>query len=562
MDNFPDSGIADANTADSSLADSSADAPALDTGNDAMIDACMPSAEICNGVSDDCDALVDEGSCDFPNTSATCEPGGCVISACDEGFLDCSEGMGCETASDRNNCGACGTVCGATEGCEAGVCVEHTLDWWWTVEPRSRLLLATGAEQNYMLTAATTATRSLRSSTQSPLTLTGAARSRAYLFGLDESGTRLWEVAMSAETLEATSISVIEGVDAVFIAGSFAGTLRAGAQESDVELTSTGVSRDAFVFRVDASGSVQTVAHLTDHGDGDTHQSITDITVGPGGTVFAVGSSGGPFSDADGRPTVTEVESRESRFIARLGSGSRDRAIMMNSGSPIDSIAADDGSVYVALRNVDEITIGGESYVTAAEFMPLIASFDHDLEVSWVQTPVSDTSGDGEDYPIRMVTRAGQIFMGHWITRAHTFGGQLIDEGAYVAALSASDGSVTWVRAIPLSGEAGDDGNGVASAGGRLYFAGNGFGNVDLGGGSLGPAVAGDAVFGVLQSSGEYDGARRFGGLGVDAAREVQPTGSGVMVSGSWSDAMTVDGVTFEASDSSAAFVFHFSSDE
>mgnify|MGYP001795178575 CR=1 FL=1 len=69
--------------------------------------------------------------CAAPNATDACVDGACTIATCDAGFGDCDlvAGNGCETDTnvDDLNCGACGTVCTATEECTAGVCTPLTL---------------------------------------------------------------------------------------------------------------------------------------------------------------------------------------------------------------------------------------------------------------------------------------------------------------------------------------------------------------------------------------------------------------------------------------------------
>src|SRR5262249_49801790 len=59
--------------------------------------------EVCNGVDDDCDGIVDppgsEASCSLPHATAVCAGGGCVVASCNTGYGDCNGSPvdGCET---------------------------------------------------------------------------------------------------------------------------------------------------------------------------------------------------------------------------------------------------------------------------------------------------------------------------------------------------------------------------------------------------------------------------------------------------------------------------------
>ncbi|MBL8604803.1 MAG: hypothetical protein JNK72_22945 [Myxococcales bacterium] len=67
--------------------------------------------------------------CRLNNATASCAAGACAVATCTTGFANCDNNAanGCEvnTRGDVNNCGACGTVCAASNGtpsCNAGAC--------------------------------------------------------------------------------------------------------------------------------------------------------------------------------------------------------------------------------------------------------------------------------------------------------------------------------------------------------------------------------------------------------------------------------------------------------
>ncbi|MBL8680772.1 MAG: hypothetical protein JNK05_16455 [Myxococcales bacterium] len=68
--------------------------------------------------------------CSFPNATASCVGGACVLGTCNSGFANCdgNPANGCETntQTSADNCGGCGRVCAlanAMAACSAGACV-------------------------------------------------------------------------------------------------------------------------------------------------------------------------------------------------------------------------------------------------------------------------------------------------------------------------------------------------------------------------------------------------------------------------------------------------------
>jgi hypothetical protein len=101
----------------------------------------------CNHMSSDgCETNIDTPTdcggcgmaCNLPNSTApTCSMGSCVVGVCNTGFGDCDHNAmnGCEQMlNTASNCGACGTMCSApnaTTSCSTGSCAISLCDQHW-----------------------------------------------------------------------------------------------------------------------------------------------------------------------------------------------------------------------------------------------------------------------------------------------------------------------------------------------------------------------------------------------------------------------------------------------
>ncbi|MEK6608715.1 MAG: choice-of-anchor D domain-containing protein [Myxococcota bacterium] len=97
------------------------------------------NVEICDGIDQDCDGNISEGSCSLPNASSTCSGGTCVVTGCYSGYSDCTGGAGCETSTGTaSSCGSCSGTTNCTtlantsgEYCSGGSCAFSGCNEGW-----------------------------------------------------------------------------------------------------------------------------------------------------------------------------------------------------------------------------------------------------------------------------------------------------------------------------------------------------------------------------------------------------------------------------------------------
>lgn len=140
----------------------------------------------------------------------------------------------------------------------------------------------------------------------------------------------------------------VDSDGAVYAAGSFAGTLRAGS--SAMTVRSVGML-DAFVARFSRDGALEWLRSL---GGASSDDSINDLALSSSGTLFAVGAIG---ANASG---VAEVPS------FAMGVGARDAMLLAIDGSTgVVSLARrfgtpeEDGADRVAIASDGSVLIGG-----------------------------------------------------------------------------------------------------------------------------------------------------------------------------------------------------------
>ncbi len=104
-----------------------------------VCDALSKTEVACNGIDDNCDGVIDEGSptCGTKCVDVNTDPSNCgkcgVVcgdgKSCVGGACTCTAGTACgdacvDTKSDPKNCGTCGKACAMGEACVAGACTK------------------------------------------------------------------------------------------------------------------------------------------------------------------------------------------------------------------------------------------------------------------------------------------------------------------------------------------------------------------------------------------------------------------------------------------------------
>jgi len=267
---------------------------------------------------------------------------------------------------------------------------------------------------------------------------------------------------------------------------------------------------------------------------GESWASGSSVAVDASGNVFLAGSFAGSV-DFGGGPLVSA--GGEDIFVAKFdpsGSHLWSRQVGDTCFTGTQSIAVDaSGNVFLAGSFGGGLDFGGGQLKSAGGYDIFLAKFDPNGAHVW-----SRRFGDIDDYQEALGVAVGPsgnvVIAGYYRGTVDFGGGPLVSAGGediFVATFNPS-GTHVWSRRF------GDPDWQVARSVtvntiGQVIFAGEFYGQVDFGGGSLVSAGSGDIFITKLNSSGTYLWSRRFGdaewqeawGVAVDPSQNMFLTG-------------------------------------
>jgi hypothetical protein len=294
------------------------------------------------------------------------------------------------------------------------------------------------------------------------------------------------------------------------------------------------------------------------HVGGGGMESVDAVAIAPDGGVFVAGSFEQTI-DLGGGPLVA---AGWDLFVAKFGAdGQHIWSKRFGNGSSQAGSARlrllTNGDLVIAGAYRGSLTLGATTLNAVGESDVFIVRMSNVGEPIWARSGgtanfdgVQDLSVDPND---------NIALCGQFTGTGSFFGGpDLSNANVWLARVTAA-GDHSWSRAMAAGGI--DNYCGVASmSDGDVVFAGNFNGTVNAGGGTF-TSTSGTKDMYVVRYAGT-DGSHRWsmakGGAGQETAYDVEPSGSSIVVTGSFSSSISFGGSTLTAKAGDDVFVAKF----
>lgn len=512
-----------------------------DAGDGAPTD-CVPSPEVCNGIDDDCNGLIDDEplACALPNASETvCLAGSCALVSCEPDHDDCFDHVpGCETRirDSHAHCGRCHSPCGPSEVCDEGKCRLVRARWGAFLHGPAAVLWG-AAGDDLLLSFPSSGSHTVIGSTGEETARTVQVGTEHFVYRLGPDG-RFSEPFILQSFESKIQITAMTGDSAgnVYLVGSYAEPVLPLTPEYILPVPAEG---RVYAFIIALSPDMK--ARWARAFVGSSSKELFAVKLSPTGKIIV----GGRFTeDLVFLEHDYSGDADQGLFAALLAKNgdSIDAFALMNDAAPLGgfALAVDPlGQSYVSRLTNGHFTVGDRLY--DGERRRVIAALDSNLELLWSRALVEASAIETYGLSIDAGPN-GDLLVATGSTLELSWGGEALEPGAHLARLSGNAGGKhLWSRSFPdvarlLHPRIHRDGHG--------YVMGDLSGATlpDLGGGPLSVPSVPDTLIASFDSEGRYRWGKVMGGAGDEkvAHLAVHPSGDITSV-GSHTASFTLD---------------------
>ncbi|MCK6551185.1 SBBP repeat-containing protein [Myxococcota bacterium] len=578
--------------------------------NDASAAVSPASAELCNGLDDNCNSVADEGN---PGGGVACTTGlsGMCASgstACFAGGVVCNQTFAstaevcdsldndCDGASDEGN--VCGCVPGTTQPCYSGaggtlgvgICAAGVMTCnaqgsgygacTGQVVPQgencatsadencdgatppctgagswSRRMGSTSADLGYWTATDSRGAVYVAGSFQGTVdfgggNLVSAGGYDAFLAKYDASGAFLWAKRFGSTSTDHGYRVAVDPNDNVILSGTFNGTVNFGGGN----LVSAG-GYDIFLVKFDTLGTYQWSRRYgstsTDYGWGLATDSAGNV-IASGMYNGTVNFGGGNLASAGGYDIYLLKLDAAGTFVwaRRFGGTSTDYGYSV-------AVDASDNILMTGTFN-GTVGFGGANLVSAGSYEIFVAKFNSAGTHQWSNR----YGGTSSDYGYSIATDGSNVYVTGIMRGTVSFGGASFAMGSYydsfLLKLNAS-GVHQWSRQVGRSAYH-DYGYGVAcDRVGNVVFTGYFRSTASFGAGTLTSAGSYDAYLAKLDPAGNQIWAQRFGDASAQYGRGVAiDPANNVVTVGYFAGTVNLTGTTLSSAGSNEIYVAKF----